>query len=389
VVWSERSSEHPSDTRQISESSNGGRYPWFPRTSQGLTHVRSERLTALAGESSDMKFTPYWLDTAPQGPDRSGTQIGGRVDVAIIGAGLTGLSAALHLARKGANVELRKTLAGRIALTAIATVILLFLALPIVVILVTSFSNNAFAAFPPEAWTLNWYKALFADGSKWPAALTLSAFVACLSTLFSLIIGVTAATALTRSELPLRSAVYALVLGPLLIPQIVTALGLFLLFEPAAMLGSPIAIALGHTVLASPIAVLILIATLRGIDERLEAAASMGAGRLTIARRITFPLAAPGMIAAAIFSFITSFDEFYISQFLSSVDTVTLPVQIYNSLTFDIDPSVTAISAILIAFAILALALVALVRWLGSGRQGSLLSVENTAGITTPGGETV
>jgi putative spermidine/putrescine transport system permease protein len=64
-------------------------------------------------------------------------------------------------------------------------------------------------------------------------------------------------------------------------------------------------------------------------------------------------------------------------------------VQIYNSLTFDIDPSVTAISAILIAFAILALALVALVRWLGSGRQDSLLSVENTAGIAAPGGEAV
>ncbi|MEV4862519.1 ABC transporter permease [Streptomyces ossamyceticus] len=287
-------------------------------------------------------------------------------------------------------MELRKTLTGKIALTAVATVILLFLALPIVVILVTSFSNNAFASFPPEAWTLNWYKALFADGSKWPAALSLSALVAALSTLFSLIIGVTAATALVRSELPLRSAVFALVLGPLLIPQIVTALGLFLLFEPAAMLGSPIAIALGHTVLASPIAVLILIATLRGIDERLEdAAASMGAGRLTIARRITFPLAAPGMIAAAIFSFITSFDEFYISQFLSSVDTVTLPVQVYNSLTFEIDPSVTAVSAILIAFAILALGLVALVRWLGSGRQDSLLSVENTVGVANPAGDAV
>ncbi|WP_328766993.1 ABC transporter permease [Streptomyces sp. NBC_00286] len=287
-------------------------------------------------------------------------------------------------------MELRSTLAGKIILTAVATVILLFLALPIVVILVTSFSDNAFAAFPPDTWTLNWYKALFADGSKWPAALSLSALIACLSTVFSLIIGVTAATALVRSELPLRSAVFALVLGPLVIPQIVTALGLFLLFEPAAMLGSPIAIALGHTVLAAPIAVLILIATLRGIDERLEdAAASMGAGRLTIARKITFPLAAPGMIAAAIFSFITSFDEFYISQFLSSVDTVTLPVRVYNSLTFDIDPSVTAVSALLTAGAILALVLVAVVRWIGSGRQDSLLSVENTAGIANPGGEAV
>jgi putative spermidine/putrescine transport system permease protein len=284
---------------------------------------------------------------------------------------------------------LRGTWTGRIALTAAATLILLFLALPIIVIVVTSFGADAFGTFPPSSWTLGWYRALFADGSKWPAALSLSVLVAAITTVFSVILGITAATALTRSELPLRSAVYALVLGPLLIPQVVTALGLFLLFEPAAMLGSPIAIALGHTVLASPIAVMILVATLRGIDERLEdAAASMGAGRLTVARRITFPLAAPGIVAAAIFSFITSFDEFFISQFLSSAGTVTLPVQVFNALSYDVDPSVTAVSAVLIAIAVLALVLVGLVRWIGSGRQHALLSVENTAGLA-PGGDAV
>jgi putative spermidine/putrescine transport system permease protein len=283
-------------------------------------------------------------------------------------------------------IGLRSTLAGRIALSAGATVMVLFLALPMVVIIVTSFGDDAFGSFPPDSWTLQWYQTLFADDSKWPAALSLSVLIATLCTVFSLVLAVTAATALTRSELPLRSAVYALVLGPLIIPQIVIALGLFLLFEPAAMLGSPVSIALGHTVLASPIAVLILVATLRGIDERLEdAAASMGAGRLTVARRITFPLAAPGMVAAAIFSFITSFDEFFISQFLSSAETVTLPVQVFNSLTFDIDPSVTAISALLIAMAFLALVLVGVVRWLGSGRQDPLLSAETAAGIAAPG----
>ncbi|MFD7503189.1 ABC transporter permease [Streptomyces sp. NPDC001700] len=284
---------------------------------------------------------------------------------------------------------LRGTWTGRIALTAAATLILLFLAMPIIVIVVTSFGGDAFGSFPPSTWTLGWYRSLFADGSKWPAALSLSVLVAAITTVFSVILGITAATALTRSELPLRSAVYALVLGPLLIPQVVTALGLFLLFEPAAMLGSPIAIALGHTVLASPIAVMILVATLRGIDERLEdAAASMGAGRLTVARRITFPMAAPGIVAAAIFSFITSFDEFFISQFLSSANTVTLPVQVFNALSYDVDPSVTAVSAVLIAFAVLALVLVGLVRWIGSGRQHSLLSVENAAGLA-PGGDAV
>ncbi|AZM61101.1 MULTISPECIES: ABC transporter permease [unclassified Streptomyces] len=280
-------------------------------------------------------------------------------------------------------IALRSTLAGRITLTVCSTLILLFLALPIVLIVVTSFGEDAFGSFPPDAWTLDWYTALFADGSKWPAALSLSALVASLTTAFSLILGMTAATALVRSELPLRSAVYGLVLAPLVIPQVVVALGLFLLFEPAAMLGSPLAIALGHTVLASPIAVMILMATLKGIDERLEdAAASMGASRLTVARRITFPLAMPGLAAAAVFSFITSFDEFFISQFLSSVDTVTLPVQVFNVLQFDVDPTVTAISAILIGVAVVALALIGVVRRLsGTGKQDGLLPVDTAAGL--------
>jgi putative spermidine/putrescine transport system permease protein len=281
---------------------------------------------------------------------------------------------------------LRSSWAGRLVLAVAAVLILLFLSLPIVVILVTSFGNDALGTFPPESWTVHWYGELFAGGSKWPSALSLSALVASITTVFSLILGVTAATALTRSDLPLRSAVYGLVLAPLVIPQVVIALGLFLVFEPASMLGSPIAIALGHTVLAAPIAVLILVSTLRGIDERLEdAAASMGAGRLTIARRITFPLAAPGIVAAAIFSFITSFDEFFIAQFLSSVDTTTLPVQVFNVLQYEVDPTVTAVSALLISVAVLALILVGTARRFGSGRQSSILPIEPAAGITTGG----
>ncbi|WP_158852098.1 ABC transporter permease [Saccharothrix deserti] len=283
-------------------------------------------------------------------------------------------------------IGLRDSVAGRIVLAILSLLVLLFLALPIVLIAVTSFGSDALGSFPPESWTLGWYQQVFADDSKWPAALLLSAMVAAMTTVFSVALGMTAAIALVRSDLPLRSAVYGLVLAPLVIPQVVIALGMFLLFEPASMLGSPIAIALGHTVLAAPIAVMIIMATLKGIDERLEdAAASMGAGRLTIARRITFPMAAPGVVAAAVFSFITSFDEFFISQFLSSVDTTTLPVQVFNVLQYDVDPSVTAVAALLIAVAVLALAVVGVVRKLGSDKQSGLLPVET--GIST-GGET-
>ena len=251
----------------------------------------------------------------------------------------------------------RSTVVGRVTLSVVTALILVFLALPIVLIVVTSFGRNALGAFPPPSWTVDWYRAIFAPGSKWLSSLSLSALVASITTVLSVVLGITAATALTRSELPLRSAVYGLVLAPLLIPQVVTALGLFLVFNSAAMLGSPVAIALGHTVLAAPIAVMILVATLRSIDERLEdAAASLGAGRLTVARRITFPLAAPGVIAAAIFAFITSFDEFFVAQFLSTVNATTLPVQIFNVLEFEADPTVTAVSVGLIGIAVLAFA---------------------------------
>jgi len=282
-------------------------------------------------------------------------------------------------------IGLRDSRAGRGTLTIISSLVLVFLALPIVLILVTSFGSDALGSFPPESWTTGWYQQVFADGSKWPAALSLSALVAAITTVFSVVLGMTAAIALVRGDLPLRSAVYGLVLAPLVIPQVVIALGMFLLFEPAAMLGSPIAIALGHTVLAAPVAVMILMATLKGIDERLEdAAASMGAGRLTIARRITFPMAAPGVVAAAVFSFITSFDEFFIAQFLSSVDTTTLPVQVFNVLQYDVDPSVTAVAAVLIGVAVVALAVVGLVRRLGAGEQGGLLPIEPGVGGDKP-----
>jgi putative spermidine/putrescine transport system permease protein len=280
-------------------------------------------------------------------------------------------------------MELPATRAGHIGRALSATAILLFLAMPIVIILVTSFGADGIGQFPPKQYSMHWYEQMAAPGGDWATSIALSSLIAALTTVFSLILGVTAATALARGRLPLHTAVYGLVLAPMLIPQVVIALGMFLFFEPVGMLGSPLAIALGHTVLATPVAILIMISTLKGIDERLEdAAASMGASRMTIARRITFPLATPGLIAAAIFSFITSFDEFFIAQFMSTPDTRTLPVLVFNALQFDVDPTVTAVSAVLIALAITALALVALVRKLGGQRHqqaGGLLPTEPLA----------
>src|SRR5215831_17674398 len=147
----------------------------------------------------------------------------------------------------------------------VATIVLVFLLLPMVIIAALSFSDSAYTTFPPLA------------------------------------LGLGAALALTRGHFNFKKLIYTLMLAPLILPGIITALALYFFFAPLRMVGSPLAIVLGHAVLALPIALIILCATIQGVDERLEqAAASCGASRAVILRRITLPLIMPGLFSAAV-----------------------------------------------------------------------------------------
>jgi putative spermidine/putrescine transport system permease protein len=260
----------------------------------------------------------------------------------------------------------------RLLLAVPSSLVLAFLAVPIVVIVLMSFSADTFGTFPPRNYSTQWYEAVFEPGGQWVDSFKLSALIAALATLASVVLGAGAAIGLTRGNLPLRGMVLALVLAPLIVPQIITALGLYFVLAPHGLTGNAFAIAAGHAVLALPVAVIILTSTLQGIDERLEdAAASMGASRLVIVRRILMPMAAPGVVGAAVFSFLTSFDEFFVAMFLASPESQTLPIRIFGALQYEIDPTVTAISAMLIALAVIGLAVVAAVRWMLGVRGGA------------------
>jgi putative spermidine/putrescine transport system permease protein len=125
--------------------------------------------------------------------------------------------------------------------------------------------------------------------------------------------------------------------------------------------------AIGHTVLALPVAVILLSATLQGVDQRLEQAAlSLGASRFTAFRRITLPLVAPGVAAAAIFAFLSSFDELLVSMFLAGPGQETLPVKIWNSVLFQLDPSIAAVSALLVLLSVVALGVTGLLQRRGA-----------------------
>ena len=239
---------------------------------------------------------------------------------------------------------------GSIAVFAWAGFVLVFLIAPIVIILIVSFSAADYLSFPPPALSLRWY-ARFVGVPGWRRAIWVRVQVASLTMLFATTLGLPAALALVRGRFPGKGAVYAFLLSPAIVPTIITAMGLYFFFARLKATGSLLAMALGHTVLALPVVIIIVAATLQGFDIRLEQAAlSLGASRLTALRRITLPLVAPGVLSAALFAFLTSFDELLIPLFLSGVEIQTLTVRIWNSLQLEVDPTIAAVSSFLVGF---------------------------------------
>ena len=169
----------------------------------------------------------------------------------------------------------------------------------------------------------------------------------------SLVLGVLAAIVLVRDNFPGKTAVYVIILSPLIVPGIITAIAVFFLFSRLHMIGSPVAMALGQTVLTLPLVVIIVSATLQGFDQRLEQAAIiLGASPIRAFFHVTLPIISPGVISSALFAFLASFDELLVPLLLADPTTMTLPVRLWQSVIMQIDPTITAVSSVLIAVAI-------------------------------------
>ncbi|MGH7266627.1 MAG: ABC transporter permease [Candidatus Rokuibacteriota bacterium] len=251
---------------------------------------------------------------------------------------------------------------GTVALVAWAGAVMVFLLAPVVIILIVSFSAADYLTFPPPGLSLRWYERFFGT-PVWRRAIGVSVQVASLTMLFATCLGFPAALALVRGRFRWKGAIYAFLLSPAIVPTIITAIGLYFFFVRLKATGSILAMALGHTVLALPVVVIIIAATLQGFDLRLEQAAlSLGASRLTALRRITLPLVAPGILSAALFAFLTSFDELLIPLFLAGVEAQTLTVRVWNSLLLEVDPTIAAVSSFLIGVTTAVLGASALLR---------------------------
>jgi putative spermidine/putrescine transport system permease protein len=252
--------------------------------------------------------------------------------------------------------------ARRIAGATAVAAVLLFLALPIVIIVILSFSSATYLTFPPPSFGLRWYRDYFGS-HEWLAATGLSLVVAAAVVVLATCLGTLAALGLARLPPALRTIAAALILSPMIVPVIVVAIGIYYAYARYGLVGTPAGLVLAQTCLAVPFVVTSVSASLAGFDRRLEQAAlSLGATPAGTFRQVTLPLIRSGVLVGALFAFITSFDELIIALFLSGSGAVTLPRRMWDDLRFEIDPTIAAVSTLTIALTAALLAMVHLAR---------------------------
>lgn len=251
---------------------------------------------------------------------------------------------------------------GRAALWAVSLLVVAFLLAPILVIVVVSFDHSTLFEVPPARWSLRWYDALWRS-RDWREAFWLSTWLAAAVTALSLLLGVPAAYALARGRFRGRRVVEFFLISPMIVPVIVLALALYMLFAPFGLVGRPAGLLLAHTVLALPVVIVIVGAAFRRADGAVELAArACGASFPRAFWHVALPSVRPAVISAGAFAFLTSFDEVVLALFLGGPRASTLPKRVWEAVKFELDPSLTAVSTLLVALTLVALLVAELAR---------------------------
>jgi putative spermidine/putrescine transport system permease protein len=221
-----------------------------------------------------------------------------------------------------------------------------FLVAPIVIVVAASLNAGRFLVFPPAGLSLQWY-AKFLNSEPFVRSFFFSLRLAALTTIITTIIGTAAAVYVVRHARR-KDGLRMLLVAPLQLPGIMTSLALLIFYYAIGLGGTTyVGLLIGHVVVCTPYVFLTVVAVLYNFDRSLEEAArSLGAGSITTFRRITLPIIKGGVISGAVFSFITSFDQFPISLLLSGVGTTTLPIQVFDYLRFSFDPTAAAVGTV-------------------------------------------
>lgn len=248
------------------------------------------------------------------------------------------------------------------ALRVFVALVCVFLVAPIISIIPLSFSSGSFLSYPVPGFSLKWYGEVFAP-RPWMFALKNSLIVGAGATVLATTLGTLAAIGLARGRLPAREAITGFLISPMVVPLIITGVGVYFFFAELGLNASYPGLILAHSVLAVPFVVITVTATLEGFDPTLvRAAQSLGAGPFTTFRKVTLPLISPGVVSGAVFAFAISFDEVVVTVFVAGPAQRTLPREMFAGLRENISPAILAVATLLVVIALLLMVTVALLK---------------------------
>lgn len=234
----------------------------------------------------------------------------------------------------------------------ITALVLAFVVLPLGAVIWVSFFANRILSFPATGYTLDWYARAWELDAFRNGFIT-SVETALVAVAISLVLGVPASLALVRYRFPGRDAIQTLLLSPMVVPGIVGGAALFMAFIELEILldvdisGTLPGLFVAHGLIALPWTVRLVTASLVGMSPSYEEAAqSLGAGRLTTFFRVTLPIIKPGIVAAALFSFVISFIDLEKSIFLVGPGRSTLQIALVSYLEWNLDSTVAAVATV-------------------------------------------
>ena len=249
---------------------------------------------------------------------------------------------------KSAASDTQITHGNRIWLYVLAAIVMFLLVIPTLIVIPMSFSDSQYLEFPPSKWSLRWYQEYF-ESAKWMRSTVTSLQIGTLTMLVATPIGTAAAYALFVSGHRFARLIFMFLITPMIVPVILIAIGVFYVFGQVRLNNTITGIVFAHTALAIPLVMIVITSALRNYDLNQERVArSLGASRLKAFFLITLPQIKFSVMTSALLAFLTSFDEVIISIFISGGVNATITKHMFSALRDYIDPTIAAISTILV-----------------------------------------
>lgn len=257
----------------------------------------------------------------------------------------------------------------RMLSTILAVIVILFLILPIFIIYPISFSPTSYIVFPNTGFSTQWYEKLFSDAG-WGMAVRNSIEIAILTTILSLILGTVAAVCMNRVSRRAKNVLGEYFRLPQTIPIIVTAISVYALLLNWQLQGTVTGLVIAHSVIALPFVVSTMNAGLEALNTNFEdAAVNLGANRFLAFFHVTLPMLRSSIGSAVLFAFLTSFDEIAVTLFITGPSVITIPKKMWDGIRLQIEPTIAALSAILVTVLIAGFLLITLGQVIRLARQ--------------------